>query len=110
MEDKEIEKLLELSNNLKSYANNQKENKNKTEDKPMNVDLSKENIAIMTAIGKLDNPFKMIGVKEVMQDLGLGYSGVYKTFNRSDFPSINVGKSNKVMLLSYILWKMIRRN
>jgi len=31
------------------------------------------------------------------------------TFKRDDFPSINIGKSNQIMLLAYLIWKMNKR-
>ena len=67
-----------------------------------------QRIAIDT-IRRVKNPFVMIGVKEVMKDLNVCETIAYKTFRREDFPSINVGKSNQIMLLSYLIWKMSKR-
>lgn len=67
-----------------------------------------QRIAIDT-IRRVKNPFKMLNVKDVMKDLNICETIAYKTFKRADFPSINIGKSNQVMLLSYLIWKMNKR-
>ena len=67
-----------------------------------------QRIAIDT-IRRVKNPFKMLNVKDVMKDLNICETIAYKTFNRADFLSINIGKSNQVMLLSYLIWKMSKR-
>lgn len=67
-----------------------------------------QRIAIDT-IRRVKNPFKMLNVKDVMKDLNICETIAYKTFKRADFPSINIGKSNQVMLLSYLIWKMSKR-
>ena len=41
-----------------------------------------------------------------MNDLKVCETIAYKIFKRDDFPSINIGKSNQVMLLPYLIWKM----
>lgn len=48
----------------------------------------------------------MIGVETVMKDLNICKGVPYKCFQRDDFPSINMGKSKQVMIISYILWEM----
>ena len=67
-----------------------------------------ERMAIDT-IRRVKNPFRMIGVKDVMNDLKVCETIAYRIFKRSDFPSINIGKSNQIMLLSYLIWKMKKR-
>lgn len=67
-----------------------------------------QRIAIDT-IRRVKNPFKMLNVKDVMNDLNICETVAYKTFKRADFPSINIGKSNQIMLLSYLIWKMSKR-
>lgn len=67
-----------------------------------------QRIAIDT-IRRVKNPFKMLNVKDVMKDLNICETVAYTTFKRADFPSINIGKSNQVMLLSYLIWKMNKR-
>ena len=52
----------------------------------------------------------MLTVENVMKDLNICETVAYKTFKRPDFPSINVGKNNQVMLLAYLLWKMEKRD
>ena len=60
-------------------------------------------------IRRVKNPFRMISVKDVMNDLNVCETIAYRIFKRNDFPSINVGKSNQIMLLAYLIWKMSRR-
>lgn len=62
------------------------------------------------SIKRLKNPFKMLSVKDVMQDLNICETIAYRTFKRADFPSINIGKSNQVMLVAYLIWKMRKRD
>ena len=67
-----------------------------------------ERMAIDT-IRRVKNPFKMLTVKDIMNELGICETVAYRTFRRDDFPSINVGKTNQIMLLSYLIWKMKKR-
>lgn len=67
-----------------------------------------ERIAI-DAMRRVKNPFKMLTVKDIMNDLGICETVAYRTFKRNDFPSINVGKTNQIMLLAYLIWKMQKR-
>ncbi len=71
--------------------------------------LTPEQRMAIDTIRRVKNPFVMIGVKEVMKDLNVCETIAYKIFRREDFPSINVGKSNQIMLLSYLIWKMSKR-
>ena len=71
--------------------------------------LTPEQRMAIDTIRRVKNPFKMLTVKDIMNDLGICESIAYKTFRREDFPSINVGKSNQIMLLSYLIWKMSKR-
>ena len=71
---------------------------------------TKSELMTIESIRRLKNPFRMIGVKDVMKDLNICETIAYKTFKRDDFPSINVGKNNQVMLLAYLIWKMEKRN
>ncbi|MEG1141971.1 MAG: hypothetical protein RSE41_05955 [Clostridia bacterium] len=52
----------------------------------------------------------MLTVKDVAKDLYMGENKTNEIFNRKDFPAVNIGKTRKVQNLSYILWKMERRN
>ena len=65
---------------------------------------------VLDSMKKVHNPFAMLTVLDVMRDLKISESAVYKTFNRKDFPAIKVGKKYKVMLLAYLIWKMDRRD
>jgi len=85
-----------------------------TEEKKININvcnpLTPEDFMAIESIRKLKNPFRMIGVEVVMQDLHICKSIAYRLFQRDDFPSINIGKSNQIMLLAYMIWKMKKRN
>lgn len=61
---------------------------------------------LISSLLKFKNPFRMIGVETVMKDLNICKGVPYKCFQRDDFPSINMGKSKQVMIISYILWEM----
>lgn len=71
--------------------------------------MTPEQILIIEAMKKVQNPFAMIKVNDVINDLGVCENIGYKIFQRNDFPSINIGKNNQIMLLAYLLWKMNRR-
>lgn len=75
-----------------------------------NKKYTKAELITIDSIRRLKNPFRMIGVKDVMKDLNICETIAYKTFKRPDFPSINIGKNNQVMLLAYLLWKMEKRD
>lgn len=84
-----------------------------TEDKKININLpsplTAEQLMTIQSIKRLKNPFRMLSVKDVMRDLNICETIAYRTFKRNDFPSITIGKSNQVMLLSYLIWKMSKR-
>lgn len=71
--------------------------------------LTLEELMAIESVKKIDNPFQMIGVEEVMKDLNICKTIVYRLFQRDDFPSINIGKNNQVMMIAYLLWKMKKR-
>ena len=71
--------------------------------------LTPEQRMAVDTIRRVRNPFKMLTVKDIMQDLNVCETVAYKTFKRADFPSINVGKTNQVMLVAYLIWKMQKR-
>ncbi len=85
-----------------------------TEEKKININLpaplTAEQLMTIQSIKRLENPFKMLSVKDVMQDLNICETIAYRTFKRADFPSINIGKSNQVMLVAYLIWKMRKRD
>lgn len=94
---------MENINNKTQQMKNEIINKN-------NKQYTKTELMTIESIKRLKNPFRMIGVKDVMKDLNICETIAYKTFRRPDFPSINVGKTNQVMLLAYLIWKMEKRN
>lgn len=71
--------------------------------------LTPEQRMAIDTIRRVKNPFIMLTVKDVMKDLKICETVAYKTFRRKDFPSINIGKTNQVMLLPYLIWKMSKR-
>lgn len=72
-------------------------------------ELTNKDILLLSSINRLKNPFRMIGVETIMKDLNICRGVAYKIFQRADFPSINVGKTKQIMLISYIVWKMTRK-
>ena len=75
-----------------------------------NKKYTKKEILLIESIRRIKNPFRMISVKDVMRDLHICDNVAYKTFKRPDFPSINIGKNNQVMLLPNLIWKMEKRD
>lgn len=73
-------------------------------------EITPEQRAIMESIKRLKNPFKMLTVQDIMRDLNICETIAYRTFKRPDFPSISIGKSNQVMLIAYLMWKMQKRS
>ena len=71
--------------------------------------LTPEERMSIDTIRRVKNPFRMISVKDVMNDLNVCETIAYRIFKRNDFPSINIGKSKQIMLLSYLIWKMKKR-
>ena len=57
----------------------------------------------------LRNPFRNLTVADVARDLHCNQNTANEIFRRKDFPALCVGKSKKVMLISYILWKLSRK-
>ncbi len=72
--------------------------------------ITPEQRALLETIARLKHPFRMLTVQDVMKDLNICETIAYRTFKRPDFPSINVGKNNQVMLIAYIMWKMQKRS
>lgn len=99
-----MENINLITEQIINDMNNEKKNDLK------NCSLNKECLILIECIRKIKNPFRMIGVKDVMRDLNICETIAYKTFKRDDFPSINIGKTNQVMLIAYLIWKMNKRN
>lgn len=75
-----------------------------------NVDKNKlKEIMMSEAIKKVNNPFRNWTVQEVMRDLKVSEATANAIFKRSDFPSVNIGKTKTVTLLAYLIWKMERK-
>ena len=71
--------------------------------------LTPEQRMAIDTIRRIKNPFKMLSVRDIMNDLNVCETIAYRIFRRNDFPSINIGKSNQIMLLAYLIWKMSKR-
>lgn len=101
---------MEELNNLTNTINNQIQN---AETKNIIIEtkeiLTPEERMAIDTIRRVKNPFRMLTVKDVMNDLGICETVAYRTFKRDDFPSINIGKNNQIMLLAYLIWKMQKR-
>lgn len=75
-----------------------------------NVDKNKlKEIMMSEAVKKVNNPFRNWTVQEVMRDLKVSEATANSIFKRSDFPSVNIGKTKTVTLLAYLIWKMERK-
>lgn len=73
----------------------------------LNEEIKKE--IIKKAVDKLDDPWKNLTVKDVAKDLKMGENKTNELFNRSDFPSVNIGKTKTVSAIAYALWKLDKR-
>lgn len=80
--------------NIDTYT---KDNKNLTEQ------------IVIHYLNKVSNPFAVLSVQEVSKDLHIGINQAYDLFKQKDFPSINIGKRKVVTLVSYLLWKMNKK-
>lgn len=75
-----------------------------------NVDKNKlKEIMMSEAVKEVNNPFRNWTVQEVMRDLKVSEATANSIFKRSDFPSVNIGKTKTVTLLAYLIWKMERK-
>ena len=52
------------------------------------------------------DPFGNLTALDVAKDLKIGKNKVYQLFQEEDFPSIEIGKTKVVMVLSYYLWNL----
>ena len=75
----------------------------------VNNELTNKDVLLLSSVNRLKNPFRMIGVETIMKDVNICRGVAYKILQRDDFPSINIGKTKQIMLISYILWKMTRK-
>ena len=87
------------------YKEDENDNKNELFEK---YDLKYDLIALLVQKAEM-NPYANIGIKDIEKDLQIGSRKANEIFNRNDFPSINIGKTRKVNILAYWLWKMERR-
>ena len=81
----------------------------KTTDTKENKKYSLEELMIIEAIKKVQNPFINLTVQDVAKDLKIGENMAYTIFKREDFPSVNIGRCWKISLISYLLWKTQKR-
>ncbi len=101
-----MEELNNLNTNILKEIQNTKTKNIVIETKEI---VTPEQRMAIDTIRRVKEPFKMLTVKDVMNDLGICENVAYKTFKRADFPSINIGKNHQVMLVSYLIWKMSKR-
>lgn len=71
---------------------------------------SLDELMIIEAVKKINNPFVNLTVQDVAKDLKIGENMAYTIFKRDDFPSVNIGRCWKISLISYILWKTKKRS
>lgn len=64
---------------------------------------------IIECLSRVENPFVMITVADVAKDLHCNQNTANEIFRRKDFPAICIGKGKKVMYMSYIAWKITRK-
>lgn len=64
---------------------------------------------VINYLGKMDNPFKILSVQDIAQDLHIGINQAYELFKQDDFPTITIGKRKVVSLPAYLLWKMSKK-
>ena len=87
------------------YKEDEKDNKNELFEK---YDLKYDLIALLVQKAEM-NPYANIGIKDIEKDLQIGSRKANEIFTSNDFPLINIGKTRKVNILAYWLWKMERR-
>ena len=64
---------------------------------------------VINYLGKMDNPFKILSVQDIAQDLHIGINQAYELFKQDDFPTITIGKRKVVSLPAYLLWKISKK-
>lgn len=64
---------------------------------------------VINYLGKMDNPFKILSVQDIANDLHIGINQAYDLFKQNDFPTITIGKRKVVSLPAYLLWKMSKK-
>lgn len=99
------EDLFFYLSNIQNGLTNLKEDRFMSES--FSEELKKE--LVKQAVKNLEDPFKMLTVKDVAKDLYMGENKTNEIFNREDFPSVNIGKTRKIQKIAYILWKMEKR-
>lgn len=75
---------------------------NQTKDKTLNI----EEVLIKDLINKIENPFELLTVKDVSNDLHIGINQAYELFKQNNFPTITIGKKKRIVLVTYLLWKL----
>ena len=74
-----------------------------------NIPYSTQELIILEAVKKIQDPFINLTVQDVARDLKIGENMAYTIFKRSDFPSVNIGRCWKITLISYLLCKTQKR-
>ncbi len=81
---------------------NENINLNQTKDKTLNI----EELLIKELINNIKNPFELLTVKDISNDLHIGINQAYELFRQNDFPKITIGKKKRIVLVTYLLWKL----
>lgn len=81
------------------------ENVNIINTKEKNID---EQIVI-NYLNKQNDPFTILSVQDIANDLHIGINQAYDLFKQNDFPTIIIGKRKVVSLPAYLLWKINKK-
>ena len=68
-----------------------------------------QELMLVEAVKKIQNPFINLTVHDIAKDLKIGENMSYTIFKREDFPSINIGKTKTISAIAYALWKLEKR-
>lgn len=64
---------------------------------------------VINYLNKQNNPFTILSVQDIAQDLHIGINQAYDLFKQNDFPTIIIGKRKVVSLPAYLLWKINKK-
>lgn len=78
---------------------------NQTKDKSLTI----EEKIVLEVIKNYKNPFELLTVKDVSKDLHIGINQAYELFKQNDFPTITIGKKKRIILVTYLLWKLNKK-
>lgn len=64
---------------------------------------------VINYLNKQNNPFTILSVQDITNDLHIGINQAYDLFKQNDFPTIIIGKRKVVSLPAYLLWKINKK-